>query len=137
MARMAKRKITRTAAYKKKKKKVILTDQQRAKRRAEDAALGSQLSKIKRHIVIAAGLPPHDLENDDLESVKNWVRKLKSTEVNHSVQSCQFWVKYFYDPFLEKEKWLAVRKLILDNHEMLGLVNLPHKQYNKQGSTES
>ena len=124
MARI-RRKVTRTGTHRKKTKKVVLTDQQIANRRAEDAALGEQLKKVTQYIVIAAGTPPHDLEGDDLESVKEWVSKLKSTGVNHTVQSCQFWVKYYYDPFLEKDLWRHVRKLILDNHEILGLPNLP------------
>ena len=136
MARM-RRKVTRTGAHRKKTKKVVLTDQQIAKRRAEDAALGEQLKKVTQYIVIAAGTPPHDLEGDDLESVKEWVSKLKSTGVKHTVQSCQFWVKYYFNPFDQKEQWKAVRKLIVDNHETLGLPNLPPVKYKGETKVEN
>jgi len=129
MARI-RRKVTRTGAKPKKKtKKIVLTDEQIAKRRAEDIALGEQLSKVKQYIVIAAGLPPYELEGDTLEDVSNWVGKLRTTKTNHTVQSCQFWVKYFFDPFKQREQWKSVRKLILDNHEELGLPNLPPVKY--------
>ena len=129
MARI-RRKITRTGAKPKKKtKKIVLTDEQIAKRRAEDIALGEQLSRVKQYTVVAAGLPPYDLEGDTLEDVSAWVGKLRTTKVNHTVQSCQFWVKYFFDPFEQKDQWVAVRKLILDNHETLGLPNLPPAKY--------
>ena len=129
MARI-RRKVTRTGAKPKKKtKKIVLTDEQIAKRRAEDLALGEQLSRVKQYTVVAAGLPPYDLEGDSLEDVSTWVGKLRTTKVNHTVQSCQFWVKYFFDPFKQKEQWVAVRKLILDNHEELGLPNLPPAKY--------
>lgn len=129
MARI-RRKITRTGAKPKKKtKKIVLTDEQIAKRRAEDQALGEQLSRVKQYTVVAAGLPPYDLEGDTLEDVSAWVGKLRTTKVNHTVQSCQFWVKYFFDPFEQKDQWVAVRKLILDNHETLGLPNLPPAKY--------
>ena len=130
MARTTRRKVTRTGAYRKKKKKVVvLSEQEIAKRRAQDKALGEQLSKQKQYIVVAAGTPPHDLEGDDLPAIQEWVNKLKSTGVNHSVQSVQFWVKYFYDPFLEKDMWRHVRQLIEDNHETLGLPNLPRPKF--------
>jgi len=129
MARI-RRKVTRTGAKPKKKtKKIVLTDEQIAKRRAEDIALGEQLSRVKQYTVIAAGLPPYDLEGDTLEDVSSWVGKLRTTKTCHTVQSCQFWVKYFFDPFNQKEQWKAVRKLILDNHEELGLPNLPPVKY--------
>ena len=130
MARI-RRKITRTGAKpsRKKKKIVVLSEQEIAKRRAEDRALGEQLSRQKQYTVIAAGIPPYDLEGDDLDSVKQWVAKLQKTKINHTVQSTQFWVKYFYDPFQQREQWLSVRKLILDNHESLGLPNLPPAKY--------
>ena len=129
MARI-RRKVTRTGAKPKKKtKKIVLTDEQIAKRRAEDKVLGEQLSKVKQYTVIAAGLPPYDLEGDTLEDIKKWIDKLNTTKVNHTVQSIQFWVKYFYDPFQQKEQWKAVRKLILDNHESLGIPNIPPAKY--------
>ena len=129
MARI-RRKVTRTGAKPKKKtKKIVLTDEQIAKRRAEDKVLGGQLSKVKQYTVIAAGLPPYDLEGDTLEDIKKWIDKLNTTKVNHTVQSIQFWVKYFYDPFQQKEQWKAVRKLILDNHESLGIPNIPPAKY--------
>ena len=136
MARI-RRKVTKTGAHKKKTKKIVLTDQQIAKRRADDAALGEQLSRVKQYTVIAAGLPPHDLEGDALEDVSNWVGKLRTTKTNHTVQSCQFWVKYFFDPFDQKEQWLAVRKLIVDNHETLGLPNLPPVKYKGETKVEN
>tara|TARA_Y100000593_G_scaffold25286_1_gene50572 strand:- start:545 stop:967 length:423 start_codon:yes stop_codon:yes gene_type:complete len=137
MARMARRKVTRTGAHKKKTKKVVLTDQQIAKRRAEDRALGEQLSRQKQYIVIAAGAPPHDLEGDDLDSIKEWVDKLKSAGVNHTVQSVQFWVKYYYDPFLEKDMWRHVRQIIEDNHEVLGIPNLPRPKFKGEAKVEN
>ena len=136
MARMARRKVTRTGAHKKKTKKIVLTDQEIAKRRAEDKALGEQLSRVKQYTVIAAGEPPHDLEGDTTEDVAEWIGKLKETKVNHTVQSCQFWVKYFFNPFDQKEQWLAVRKLIVDNHETLGLPNLPPVKYKDETKVE-
>ena len=136
MARM-RRKVTRTGTHRKKTKKVVLTDQQIAKRRAEDAALGEQLSKQKQYIVIAAGTPPYDLEGDDLESVKEWVGKLKTTKVNHTVQSVQFWVKYYYDPFLEKDMWRHVRQIIEDNCGVLGLPNLPRQKLKGETKVEN
>jgi hypothetical protein len=137
MARMARRKVTRTGAHKKKTKKIVLTDQEIAKRRAEDKALGEQLSRVKQYTVIAAGEPPHDLEGDTIEDVAEWIGKLKETKVNHTVQSCQFWVKYFFNPFDQKEQWKAVRKLIIDNHETLGLPNLPPVKYKDETKVEN
>ena len=137
MARI-RRKVTRTGAKPKKKtKKIVLTDEQIAKRRAEDEALGEQLSRVKQYTVIAAGLPPYDLEGDTLEDVSSWVSKLRTTKTNHTVQSCQFWVKYFFDPFNQKEQWKSVRKLILDNHEELGLPNLPPAKYTGETKIEN
>ena len=138
MAKSTRRKVTRTGAYRKKKKKVVvLSEQEIAKRRAEDRALGEQLSRQKQYTVIAAGTPPYDLEGEDLDSIKEWVKKLQTTKVNHTVQSCQFWVKYFFDPFQQKEQWIAVRKLILDNHEELGLTNLPPAKYTGPAKVEN
>ena len=131
------RKVTKTGAFKKKIKKIELTDLQIAKQRAEDQALGEQLSKIKQYTVIAAGEPPHDLEGDTLEDVAEWVSKLKKTKVNHTVQSCQFWVKYFFNPFDQKAQWKAVRALIVDNHEALGLPNLPPVKYTGEAKLEN
>jgi hypothetical protein len=136
MARMARRKVTKTGAHKKKVKKVVLTDQQIAKRKAEDVALAEQLSKVKNYVVIAAGEPPHDLEGDDLESITEWVNKLKSTATNHTVQSIQFWVKYYYDPFEQKEQWRAVRKTIEDNCVILGIPNLPRQKLKPESETK-
>ena len=131
------RKVTKTGAFKKKTKKIELTDLQVAKRRAEDVALGERLSNIKQYTVIAAGEPPHDLEGDTLEDVSQWVGKLKKTKVNHTVQSCQFWVKYFFSPFDQKEQWKAVRKLIVDNCETLGIPNLPPVKYEGEAKIEN
>lgn len=137
MARI-RRKVTRTGAKPKKKtKKIVLTDEQIAKRRAEDEALGEQLAKVKQYTVIAAGLPPYDLEGDTLEDISSWVKNLKTTDTNHTVQSCQFWVKYFFNPFDQKEQWKAVRKLIVDNHEVLGLPNLPPAKYKGETKVEN
>ena len=124
------RKVTRTGAKPSKKRKVItLTDEEKAKRRAEDEALARQLRNVKNWIVAPAGAPPHDLEGDDLDSVAEWVSKLKANDGGHTVQSCQYWVKYFFDPFQQKEQWKAVRKLIEDNHETFGIPNLPRPTY--------
>ena len=124
------RKITRTGAKPTKKTKIVtLTDEEKAKRRAEDEALAEKLRSVKNWIVTPAGLPPHDLEGDDYESVAVWVSKLKSNDSGHTVQSCQYWVKYFFDPFQQKEQWKAVRQMIEDNHESFGIPNLPKATY--------
>jgi len=131
MARI-RRKVTRTGAKPTRKvKKIILTDEEKDKRRAADIALGAQLSKIKQYTVVAAGTPPYDLEGDTLEDVSTWVGKLRNTKVNHTVQSCQFWVKYFFCPFDQKDQWKSVRGLIEENHEMLGLPNIPRAKFDE------
>ena len=128
MARI-RRKITRTGAKPSRKtKKIILTDQEKAKRRAEDEALARKLKNVTNWIIAPAGKPTYDLEGDDFESVKNWVAKLKASDA-HSVQSCQYWVRYFYDPFEQKEQYKAVRKIIADNCEEFGIPNLPPAKY--------
>ena len=128
MARI-RRKITRTGAKPSKKtKKIILTEQEKAKRRADDEILARQLRNVQNWIIAPAGTPPYDLEGDDYDSVAAWVKKLKKTDA-HTVQSCQYWVKYFYDPFQQKEQWKAVRKMIADNHETFGIPNIAPVKY--------
>ena len=129
MARI-RRKITRTGAKPARKtKKVVLTEQEKAKRRAEDEVLAKQLRNVKSYIVAPAGSPPHELEGDDYDSVANWVSKLKKNNAGHTVQSCQYWVKYFYDPFQQKDQWKAVRRMIEEHHETFGIPNLPRATY--------
>lgn len=129
MARI-RRKITRTGAKPTKKtKKIVLTEQEKAKRRAEDEVLAKQLRNVKNWIVAPAGTPPYDLEGDDYDSIADWVSKLKKKDSAHTVQSCQYWVKYFFDPFQQKEQWKAVRKVIEDNYETFGIPNLPRPKY--------
>ena len=123
MARI-RRKVTKTGTHRKKQKKIVLTDEQRAKRREEDARLAQELKSITHYITTPAGLPPYELEGDDFESIRDWVSKLKTTGA-HTVQSCQFWVKYFYDPFNEKDQWRAVRNTIEEKHQDLGLPHFP------------
>ena len=124
------RKVTRTGAKPKKKRKVIvLSDEEKAKRRAEDEALARQLRNVKNWIVAPSGAPPYELEGDDLDSVAEWVSKLKANDAGHTGQSCQYWVKYFFDPFQQKDQWKAVRKIIEDNHETFGIPNLPRPTY--------
>tara|TARA_R110002153_G_scaffold270761_1_gene437417 strand:- start:736 stop:1188 length:453 start_codon:yes stop_codon:yes gene_type:complete len=137
----AKRKITRTGALPTKKEKTVTfagdaeKKIEKEKQREKDVALGAELSKIKQYTVTPAGRPPHDLEGDDMESITDWVTKLKTTRrINHTVQSCQFWVKYFFCPFDQKEQWNAVRAKIKDNHEILGLPNFQRQKYT--GPTE-
>lgn len=132
----SKRKITRTGALPTKQdKKITLADDveielTEEEQRASDIALGAELSKIIQYTVTPAGRPTHGLEGDDMESITDWVNKLKTTRsINHTVQSCQFWVKYFFCPFEQKEQWKAVRTKIEDNHEMLGLPNFKQKKY--------
>ena len=128
MARI-RRKVTRTGAKPtRKQRKIVLTDEQKAKRRAEDEALAKQLKNITSYITTPAGTPPYDLEGDDLESIRDWVSKIKTTG-NHSVQSCQFWVKYFYDQFDQRDQWRAVRKVILDNHKDFGIPHFPMPKF--------
>ena len=128
MARI-RRKVTRTGAKPKKKtKKIVLTEAEQAKRRAEDEALARQLKNVTNWIIAPAGVPKYELEGDDYDSVKDWVEKIKKTGA-HSVQSCQYWVKYFFDPFQQKEQWLSVRKIILDHHETFGIPNLKPAKY--------
>ena len=128
MARI-RRKVTRTGAKPSRKvKKIILSDEEKAKRKAQDEALATHLKSVTNWIIAPAGKPTYDLEGDDLESVKDWVSKLKAVDA-HTVQSCQYWVKYFFDPFEQKEQWKAVRKIIVDNHEAFGIPNLPPVKY--------
>ena len=123
MARI-RRKVTRTGAKPSKKvKKIILSDEEKAKRRAEDEALATHLKSVTNWIIAPAGKPTYDLEGDDFESVKDWVLKLKASD-SHTVQSCQYWVRYFYDPFGQKEQYKTVRQIIMDNHETFGIPNL-------------
>ena len=123
------RKVTRTGAKPtRKQRKIILSDEEKAKRRAEDEALARQLKNVVSYITTPAGLPPYDLEGDDYESIRNWVGQIKTTG-NHSVQSCQFWVKYFYDPFEQKEQWRAVRAIIKDKCQDLGIPDFPHPKF--------
>ena len=123
MARI-RRKVTRTGTHRKKQKKIVLTDAQRAKRKEEDARMAQELKGVPHYITTPAGSPPYDLEGEDLDSIREWVTKLKTTG-QHTVQSCQYWVRYFYDPFLEKEKYRAVRNLLEENHQDLGLAHFP------------
>lgn len=125
MARI-RRKITKTGAQprKRERKVVELTDAQIARKRQEDEALAQKLRGVVHHIVTPAGLPPFQLEGDDIESIGAWVEQIKGTGP-HTVQSCQFWVKYFYDPFEQKSQWLDVRQKILDNHVEFGIPNIP------------
>ena len=128
MARI-RRKVTRTGAKPTRKtKKIILTDEEKAKRKAADEALAKQLKNVTSYITTPAGEPPYDLEGDDIQSVTDWVAKIKTTG-NHSVQSCQYWVRYFYDISEQKEQWKAVRQMILDNHEAFGLPNFPPPKF--------
>lgn len=123
------RKVTRTGAKPtRKQRKVILSDEEKAKRRAEDEALARQLKNVVSYITTPAGLPPYDLEGDDYESIRNWVGQIKTTG-NHSVQSCQFWVKYFYDPFEQKEQWRAVRAIIKERCQDLGIPDFPPPKF--------
>jgi len=131
------RKVTRTGAKPtRKQRKVILSDEEKAKRRAEDERLAQQLRNVTSYITTPAGTPPYDLEGDDYESVKDWVSKIKTTG-NHSVQSCQYWVKYFYDPFQQKTQWKAVRAMILENHEDFGIPNFPMPKYDPKSVDRS
>ena len=134
------RKVTRTGAKPRKRQRKItktveLTEAQRARQKAADELLAQRLRNRVSHTIIPAGTPPYDLEGDDLESIGGWISKLKKTE-NHTVQSCQYWVKYFYDPSDrdQKPQWLDVRKKILDNHKEFGIPNIP---YNKGSEDES
>ena len=133
------RKITRTGAKprKRQRKVVELTDEQRARQRAQDELMAQRLRNRVSHTIIPAGAPPYDLEGDDIESIGDWVSKIKKTG-NHTVQSCQYWVKYFYDPsnLDQKPQWLDVRKKILDNHKEFGIPNLPYNKTAEEDSSE-
>ena len=134
------RKVTRTGAKPRKRERRVRkvvepTDAERAKRRAADELLAQRLRNRVSHIIVPAGVPPYDLEGDDLESISTWVANLKKTGA-HTVQSCQFWVKYFYDPFQQKQQWLDVRKVILDNHKDFGIPNLPYGSSKEEDSSE-
>lgn len=124
MARI-RRKITKTGAQprKRERKVVELTDSQLEKQRRDDEALAKQLRSVVHHIVAPAGIPPYELEGDDIESIRTWVEQIKKTGP-HTVQSCQYWVKYFYDFATQKEQWRDVRQKILDNHVAWNLPNL-------------
>ena len=131
------RKVTRTGAKPTRKtKKIILSDEEKAKRRAEDEATARKLRNVVNYITTPAGLPPYDLEGDDYDSVKAWVSKIKTTG-NHSVQSCQYWVKYFYDPFQQKDQWKAVRAMILEKYEDLGIPNFPIPKWDPKSVDKS
>ena len=135
------RKVTRTGAKPRKRerrvrKTVELTEAQIARKRAEDELMAQRLRNRVQHIIIPAGLPPFDLEGDDLESISQWVSKLKTTG-HHTVQSCQWWTKYFYDPFDQKQQWRDVRQKILDNHKELGIPNIPANYDRSEDSEES
>ena len=133
------RKVTRTGAKprKRQRKVVELTDEQRARQRAQDELLAQRLRNRVSHTIIPAGAPPYDLEGDDIESIGDWVSKIKRTG-NHTVQSCQYWVKYFYDPsnLDQKPQWLDVRKKILDNHKEFGIPNIPYNKAVEEDSSE-
>ena len=133
------RKVTRTGAKprKRQRKVVELTDEQRARQRAQDELMAQRLRNRVSHTIIPAGAPPYDLEGDDIESIGNWVSKIKKTG-NHTVQSCQYWVKYFYDPsnLDQKPQWLDVRKKILDNHKQFGIPNIPYNKTAEEDSSE-
>jgi len=133
------RKITRTGAKprKRQRKVVELTDEQKARQRAQDELLAQRLRNRVSHTIVPAGAPPYDLEGDDIESIGNWVSKIKKTG-NHTVQSCQYWVKYFYDPsnLDQKPQWLDVRKKILDNHKEFGIPNIPYNKAKEEDSSE-
>ena len=123
------RKVTRTGAKPtRKQRKITLSDEEKAKRRAEDEALAKRLRNVVSYITTPAGTPPYDLEGDDVESIRDWVQKIKSTGP-HSVQSCQYWVKYFYDPFQQKEQWRSVRNTIEENFKEFGLPNFPPPKF--------
>ena len=123
------RKVTRTGAKPtRKQRKIVLSDEEKAKRRAEDEALARQLKNVVSYITTPAGVPPYDLEGDDYESIRDWVGQIKTTG-NHSVQSCQYWVKYFYDPFKQKDQWKSVRAKIKEKAEDLGLPDFPPPKF--------
>lgn len=137
------RKVTRTGAKPRKRERRVrktkeLTEAQIARRRAEDELMAQRLKNRVSHIIIPAGIPPYDLEGDDIEAIGDWVAKIKGTGA-HTVQSCQYWVKYFYDPSDrdQKPQWLDVRKKILDNHKELGIPNFPPNYGNSDDSEES
>ena len=132
------RKVTRTGAKprKRERKVVELTDEQRARQRAADELLAQKLRNRISHIIVPAGAPPYDLEGDDLQSISDWIDRIKGTG-HHTVQSCQFWVKYFYDPFQQKQQWLDVRKKILDNHQEFGIPNIPYGSKDESSDDES
>ena len=137
------RKVTRTGAKPRKrerrvKKTVELTEVQIARKRAQDELLAQRLKNRVSHIIAGAGRPPYDLEGDDIDSIREWVSNIKKTGP-HTVQSCQFWVKYFYDPSDrdQKPQWLEVRKKILDNYKEFGLPNIPRNSKQVDTSEDS
>ena len=140
MARI-RRKVTRTGAKPRKRQRRVrktaeLTEVQLARRRAQDELMAQRLRNRVQHIIIPAGVPPYDLEGDDLESIGQWIEKLKKTG-HHTVQSCQWWVKYFYNQFDQKEQWKDVRRKILDNHKEFGIPNIPANYEKSDNSEES
>lgn len=128
MARI-RRKVAKTGAQPRKRErkiklKVEETSEDSEKKLAQDQELSRQLSKIIQYTVIPAGVPPYDLEGDDIVSIKDWIQQIKSTG-NHTVQSCQYWVSYFYDPSSQRDKWKTIRKIIEDNQKDFGLLSIP------------
>ena len=116
-----KRKITRTGAKPTRKtRKVILSDEQKVKRREEDQAMADRLNNITTWIIAPAGKPPYDLEGNDYDSVRDWVLKIKELG-NHTVQSCSYWVRYFYDMNMQKEDYKKVTQIIKENAKDFGV----------------
>lgn len=123
-----KRKITRTGAKPtRKQRKIILSDEEKLNRKEEDQKLAEELKNITSYIIAPAGKPPYDLEGTDIDSVRDWVLKIRTTG-NHSVQSCTYWVRYFYDINFQKEEYKAVAKIIRDNKEEFGLPDFPYSK---------
>lgn len=126
------RKLTQTGAKPSRKtRKVILTDEQKAKRKEEDQKLAESLKNVTSYIIAPAGKPPYDLEGTDMQSIEDWVSKIKGTG-NHTVQSCQYWVRYFYDMSNPdtKKQYKEVCAKILINHTELGIPNMA-RNFNK------
>lgn len=118
------RKLTRTGAKPSKRtRKVILSDEQKAKRKQDDQALADKLNNITSWIVAPAGKPPYDLEGNDYDSVRDWVLKIRQLG-NHTVQSCTYWVRYFYDINFQREDYNKVKQIIKENASDFGLRDL-------------
>ena len=118
MARRKKKIVRTDKTYKRKKRKVILTEEV-PKTETESQ---EQEAQPTEWIVAPAGPCPAILEGLDDDSIMSWVMKIKMTG-NHTVQSCCYWIRDFYD--IHGEEHRLVRDWIVHNSSWLHLPYMP------------